>query len=64
MIVAHSITRFIGLDFPYTFLEFFKNLNFQLLNDINDVYKKKYYSYQKMFNIKFLQLFQNNNFYL
>ena len=38
-------------------------MNSRLFNSIFDVYKKNYYSYQKMFNMKFLQLFENNNFY-
>ena len=53
-----------ALDFPHKFLKFFKKLNFRLFNSIFDVYKKNYYSYKKIFNIKFVQLFKNNNFYV
>ena len=39
-------------------------LRARLFNSIFYVYKKNYYSYQKMFNIKVVQLFKNYTFYL
>ena len=39
-----------------------KNLNYRLFNSIFHAYKTNYYSYQKMVKIRFVHLFETNNF--